>query len=106
MTRALTFLLATLPFLSAALAAADNSRPLDAKPIARVQAVPQRYSQVPFQRDDKEIACYYLSPALNRRDVFSVGGPSGRSLTRRSRSQFFSVKAVLSVRPTQEHLAP
>jgi hypothetical protein len=54
----------------------------DAKPIPRMQAVPQPYDQISFQRDEKEIARYHFSPALNRPFIFPVIGPSGRALTR------------------------
>lgn len=52
------------------------------KPVPRVQAVPQPYDQVSFQRDGQEIARYHFSPELNRPFVFPVIGPSGSSLTR------------------------
>ena len=52
------------------------------KPVPRMQAVPQPYDQVSFQRDGIEIARYHFSPALNRPFLFPIVGPSGRTLTR------------------------
>lgn len=48
----------------------------------RMQAVPQPYDQVSFQRDGVEVARYHAGAGLNRPFVFPVIGPSGRSLTR------------------------
>ena len=53
-----------------------------AKPVPRMQAVPQPYEQVSFQRDGEEIARYHFGTGLRRPFVFPVIGPSGRSLTR------------------------
>lgn len=50
--------------------------------IPRMQAVPLPGDQISFQRDEKEIARYYYSPALNRPFIYPVIGPSGRTLTR------------------------
>jgi len=50
--------------------------------VPRMQAVPQPYQQVSFQRDGVEIARYHFGPELNRPFVFPVIGPSGRCLTR------------------------
>lgn len=52
------------------------------KPVPLVQAVPQPYDQVSFQRDGVEIARYHFGRDLRRPFVFPVVGPSGRSLTR------------------------
>jgi hypothetical protein len=52
------------------------------KPAPRVQAVPQPYDQIAFQRDGAEIARYHFGPTLRRPFVFPLIGPSGRSLTR------------------------
>lgn len=70
-----------LLLLVCAAAAAQSSLP-EAKPVPRMQAVPQPYEQVSFQRDEKEIARYHFSPSLNRPFIFPVIGPSGRLLTR------------------------
>lgn len=47
-----------------------------------MQAVPQPYDQISFQRDGEEIARYYFGADLHRPFVFPIIGPSGRSLTR------------------------
>jgi hypothetical protein len=60
-------------------AAADAPR---GKPVPRLQAVPQPYDQVSFQRDGQEIARFHFSRELRRPFVFPLTGPSGRSLTR------------------------
>lgn len=52
------------------------------KPVPRMQAVPQPYGQVSFQRDEMEIARYHFGVGLRRPFVFPVIGPSGRPLTR------------------------
>ena len=52
------------------------------KPVPRMQAVPQPYSQVSFQREGEEVARYHFGPDLRRPFVFPVVGPVGRSLTR------------------------
>ena len=52
------------------------------KPVPRMQAVPQPYDQVSFQRDGQEIARYHFGPTLKRPFIFPVIGPAGRSLTR------------------------
>lgn len=52
------------------------------KAAPRVQAVPQPYDQVSFQRDGVEIARFHFGAALKRPFVFPLIGPSGRSLTR------------------------
>lgn len=48
----------------------------------RMQAAPQPYGQVSFQRDGVEIARYHFGDGLDRPFVFPAIGPSGRSLTR------------------------
>jgi hypothetical protein len=68
--------------LAFCLVAAAAGADLQPKPVPRVQAVPQPYQQVSFQRDGKEIARYHFGPALDRPFVFPVIGPSGRPLTR------------------------
>ena len=52
------------------------------KPVPRMQAMPQPYEQVSFQRDGVEIARFHFGPALKRPFVFPLIGPTGRSLTR------------------------
>jgi hypothetical protein len=47
-----------------------------------VEAVPQPYDQISFQRDETEIARYHFAPDLIRPFVYPVVGPSGRTLTR------------------------
>jgi len=47
-----------------------------------MQAVPQPYDQVSFQRDGGEMARYHFGPSLLRPFVFPIIGPAGRSLTR------------------------
>jgi hypothetical protein len=54
----------------------------DPKPVPRMQALPQPYDQVSFQRDGAEIARFHFGNDLRRPFVFPVIGPSGRSLTR------------------------
>lgn len=54
----------------------------DAKPVPRMQAVPQPYDQVSFQRDGVEIARYHFGDGLRRPFLFPIIGPSGASLTR------------------------
>ncbi len=63
------------------LAFAQVSLP-NAKPIPIVQALPQPYEQVSFQRDGSELARLHFGPGLNRPFVFPLVGPSGRSVTR------------------------
>ncbi len=47
-----------------------------------MQAVPQPYHQISFQRDGQEIARYHFGPDLRRPFLFPVIGPSGHALTR------------------------
>jgi hypothetical protein len=54
----------------------------DAKPVLRMQAVPQPYHQISFQRDGHEIVRYHFGPELHRPFLFPLVGPSGRVLTR------------------------
>ena len=68
--------------LAVCLVAAAAGADLQPKPVPRVQAVPQPYQQVSFQRDGKEIARYHFGMDLDRPFVFGVIGPSGRPLTR------------------------
>ena len=58
--------------------AAEPSR----KPVPRLQAVPQPYDQVSFQRDGTEITRYHYGRELRRPFLFPLVGPAGRSLTR------------------------
>jgi len=53
-----------------------------AKPVPRLQAVPQPYDQLSFQRDGQEVARFHFGHDLRRPFVFPLVGPSGRSLTR------------------------
>jgi hypothetical protein len=52
------------------------------KPVPRLQAVPQPYDQLSFQRDGHEIARFHFGHDLRRPFLFPLVGPSGRSLTR------------------------
>jgi hypothetical protein len=52
------------------------------KPAPRMQALPQPYEQVSFQRDGVEIARFHFGFTLKRPFVFPVIGPAGRLLTR------------------------
>lgn len=54
----------------------------EAKPIPRLQLIPQPDQQYSFQRDRQEIARYHFNTNLNRPFVFPLIGPSGISLTR------------------------
>jgi len=64
-----------------AVVAAEPALP-DARPVPRLQAVPQPQAQVSFQRDGIEIARYHFGRDGQRPFLFPVPGPSGRSLTR------------------------
>lgn len=66
----------------AASALGGAAEPKQPNPVARLQAVPQPYDQISFQRDGQEIARYYFDTALRRPFVFPLVGPAGRSLTR------------------------
>ena len=60
-----------------------SARPVaQPKAAPRMQAVPQPYEQISFQRDGVEIARFHFGPTLKRPFVFPLIGPSGRSLTR------------------------
>lgn len=54
----------------------------DTKTVPRLQAVPQPYHQLSFQRDGQEIARFHFGPELRRPFLFPIIGPSGRTLTR------------------------
>ena len=54
----------------------------NARPVPLVQAVPQPYEQVSFQREGTELARLHFGPGLNRPFIFPLLGPSGRSVTR------------------------
>jgi hypothetical protein len=62
-------------------ATSPNATPTT-KPVPLLQAVPQPYDQVSFQRDGVETARYHFGRDLRRPFVFPVVGPSGRLLTR------------------------
>jgi hypothetical protein len=55
---------------------------VEPQPVPVMQAVPQPYDQVSFQRDGVEVARCHFGPTLNRPFVFPIIGPSDRSLTR------------------------
>src|SRR5687768_551831 len=55
---------------------------VEPKQVPFIQAVPQPYDQLSFQRDGTEIARYHYGKDLRRPFVFPLVGPSGRSLTR------------------------
>lgn len=55
---------------------------VEPQPVPVLQAVPQPYDQVSFQRNGVEIARCHFGPALLRPFVFPIIGPAGRSLTR------------------------
>ena len=57
------------------------------KSVPRMQAVPQPYEQVSFQRDGVEITRFHFGAGLRRPFVFPLIGPSGRSLTRMGHPQ-------------------
>ena len=59
-----------------------SARLEEPKAAPRLQAVPQPYEQVSFQRDGIEIARFHFGPALKRPFVFPLVGPSGRALMR------------------------
>lgn len=63
------------------MASAAGAASLAADP-PRMQAVPQPYDQVAFERDGAEVARYHFGPGLQRPFVFPVLGPAGRCLTR------------------------
>ena len=69
-----------ISLLLAALASAADEPP--AKPVPRLQLIPQPYDQLSFQRDGQEIARYHFGKDLRRPFVFPLVGPSGRPLTR------------------------
>jgi hypothetical protein len=72
--------------LAGATAPAQIALP-QAKPVPLVQALPQPYEQVSFQRDGTELARLHFGPGLNRPFVFPLIGPSGRSVTRMGHPQ-------------------
>ncbi len=75
-------LVAVLFALMAVNGVATAQELLEAKPVPRLQVVPQAYEQASFQRDGVEITRHHSGPGLNRPFLFPVIGPSGRSLTR------------------------
>jgi len=76
---ALQSLLLTLLAAGCATTAQQGQTP---KVVARLQAVPQPYQQIAFERDGQEIARYHFGRDLRRPFVFPLVGPAGRSLTR------------------------
>ncbi|MFN3652117.1 MAG: PmoA family protein [Armatimonadota bacterium] len=54
----------------------------NAKPVPRMQALPQPLHQASLERDGRELTRYYFSPELRRPYLYPILGPSGRSLTR------------------------
>jgi hypothetical protein len=52
------------------------------RPVSQLQAVPQPYAQISFQRDGVEVARYHFGKDLRRPFLFPLVGPSGRSVTR------------------------
>lgn len=68
--------------LALCLAAAAAGAGLEPRPVPRMQAVPQPYQQISFQRDGREVARYHFGKDLDRPFIFPVIGPSGRPLTR------------------------
>src|ERR1044071_1845026 len=58
------------------------AEPAASKPVPLMQAIPQPYEQISFQRDGQEIARYHYGAQLRRPFVFPMIGPSGRSLSR------------------------
>ena len=77
--RSSAFICGWLCFLGAS---AVNSFGEEAKPVPRLQVLPQAYDQAAFIREDVEVARYHFGPALRRPFLFPVIGPSGRSVTR------------------------
>src|SRR6266480_2505127 len=73
--RRICFVIGTILLIHLALRA-------EPKLVPRLQAIPQPYEQISFQRDGVEIARYHFGPTLRRPFVFPVIGPSGMSLTR------------------------
>jgi hypothetical protein len=75
-----------LPLLVITLAYAAQLRaqvPLpDAKPVPRMQVIPEPYDQASVLRDGQEITRYHFGTSLNRPFLYPLIGPSGRSLTR------------------------
>ncbi len=54
----------------------------DAKPVPRLQVIPEPYDQASVLRDGQEITRYHFGKSLNRPFLYPLIGPSGRSLTR------------------------
>lgn len=69
-------------FTVCVLVAGASGADLTPKPVPRMQAVPQPYHQVSFQREGREVARYHFGPGLDRPFIFPLLGPSGRALTR------------------------
>ena len=84
MTPRIARLAVILPMLAFASGSPGQPTPTQpaAKPVPRMQAVPQPYEQVSFQREGSEVARYHFGPSLWRPFVFPLVGPAGRSLTR------------------------
>ena len=69
------------PLLMAVAVSAQVPLPNE-RPVPVMQAVPQPYEQVSFQRNGTEVTRLHFGAALNRPFVFPLIGPSGRSVTR------------------------
>ncbi|MCI0684435.1 MAG: PmoA family protein [Gemmataceae bacterium] len=67
--------------LLAVLLTATRAAP-QTKLVPDLQAVPQPYHQLSFQRDAQEITRLFFDPQLRRPFLFPIIGPSGRRLTR------------------------
>jgi hypothetical protein len=78
MRRGLLFVYHCVPFCLLIV----QSSPSQPKPVPKMQAVPQPYDQVSFQREGQEIARFHFGSSLRRPFVFPLIGPSGRSVTR------------------------
>lgn len=74
-------LLAAWLLLPAPRASAEDALP-EAKPVPRVQVVPQPYHQASVQLEGRELTRFHFGPALRRPFLFPMKAPSGRSLTR------------------------
>jgi hypothetical protein len=68
--------------LVAVVAMSQATLPAQPKAAPKMQATPQPYDQVSFQRDGAEIARFHFGSTLRRPFVFPLIGPSGRALTR------------------------
>jgi hypothetical protein len=71
-----------LAAVAAACLAAAPSRAAEPKPVPRLQAIPQPYDQVSFERAAREIARLHYGATLKRPFVYPLIGPAGRPITR------------------------